>query len=412
MIAGTGTDEVSKKALEFLKRRLDKDKDPETVYPAVLSALAGTRPGTQWLLKQKEDGTLREDLVADAGRLLRNSPFQGERNKAMLLFPARGKLDPKKLPAPAILAKRTGDLKRGEAVFKASIKGEAQCLRCHMVRGVGGNIGPDLSMIGKKASKENLFESILLPSKAIADQYLQWKVTTLDEKSVSGLLVAENEKEITLRDANGKDHTFATRDLDGPKQKSLVSIMPDNLVAALTEEELVDMVEYLLTLKTASLTPETWHIFGPFANDASDSALDKDLGLESAKAIDLSATLPGRDGPVKWSTAKVNGTGYVDLMAHYPGKSALSASYLYREIDSPVDQEGAILFGNDDGAKIWLNGQQVFENRDHDAATPERHKVPVKLKKGANAVLIKIVNGNDPHGFYFALTSDQELKSR
>src|SRR5262249_21725283 len=150
-------------------------------------------------------------------------------------------------------------------------------------------------------SKENLFESILLPSKAIADQYLQWKVTTLDEKSVSGLLVAETDKEITLRDANGKDHTFATRDLDGPKQKSLVSIMPDNLVAALTEDELIDMVEYLLTLKTASLTPETWHILGPLANDASDSALDKDLGLESAKAIDLSATLPGRDGPVKWS---------------------------------------------------------------------------------------------------------------
>jgi hypothetical protein len=55
---------------------------------------------------------------------------------------------------------------------------------------------------------------------------------------------------------------------------------------------------------------------------ATDSALDKDLGLESAKSIDLSATLPGRDGPVKWSTVKVNGTGYVDLVAHYAGKSA------------------------------------------------------------------------------------------
>ncbi|HJZ90614.1 MAG TPA: hypothetical protein VKE40_07045, partial [Gemmataceae bacterium] len=297
------------------------------------------------------------------------------------------------------------------AVFKASLKGESQCLRCHTVRGVGGNIGPDLSMIGKKASKENLFESVLLPSKAIADQYVQWKVDTVDMKSVIGLLVAESESSITLRDANGKDHTFATKDLDGPKQKSLVSIMPDNLVAALTEDELIDMVEYLLTLKTASLTPESWHILGPFANDASDSALDKDLGIESAKAIDLSASLPGRDGPIKWSAVKVNGTGYVDLMAHYAGKSALSASYLYREIDSPVDQEGVILFGNDDGAKVWVNGKQVFENRDHFAATPERHQIPVKLKKGANAILIKIVNGNDPHGFYFALTSEQELKA-
>ena len=407
-----GTKAPAADALKSLQRIMTATGHQDDVKSAALSALAGTRTGTGWLLQLKEQNKMPETLVADAGRLLRNSPFQGERNKAMLLFPAAGKLDPKKLPAPAILAKRIGDLKRGEAVFKASLKGESQCLRCHMVRGVGGNIGPDLSMIGKKASKENLFESILLPSKAIADQYVQWKVTTLDEKSVSGLLVAETDKEITLRDANGKDHTFATKDLDGPKQKSLVSIMPDHLVAALTEDELVDMVEYLLTLKTASLTPEIWHILGPFANDASDSALDKDLGLESAKSIDLSATLPGRDGPVKWSAVKVNGTGYVDLMAHYAGKSAMSASYLYREFDSPVEQAASLLFGNDDGAKVWVNGKQAFENRDHFAATPERHQIPVKLKKGANAVLIKIVNGNDPHGFYFALTSGEEVKLR
>ena len=59
-----------------------------------------------------------------------------------------------------------------------SLKGETQCLKCHSVRGVGGNIGPDLSMIGKKASRENLFESILYPSKAVADQYVAWQIET------------------------------------------------------------------------------------------------------------------------------------------------------------------------------------------------------------------------------------------
>jgi len=410
LVAGQGNDPVSRAALERLQKTLNKnDREPRELLQAILASLAGSRTGTVWLLKQKEEGKLRDELVADAGRLLRNSPFQGERNKAMLLFPAPGKLDPKKLPSPAELAKRTGDVKRGEAVFKASLKGESQCLRCHMVRGVGGNIGPDLSMIGKKASKENLFESVLLPSKAIADQYVQWKVDTVDAKSVIGLLVAESDSGLTIRDANGKDHTFATKDLDGPKQKSLVSIMPDNLVAALTEDEVIDMVEYMLTLKTASLTPESWHILGPFANDGADLALDTDLGVESTKAIDLSAAMKGKDGPIKWGTVKVNGTGYVDLMAHHGGKSPMSASYLYQVVDSPVDQDATLLFGNDDGAKVWVNGAKVFENREHLAASPERHKVPVKLKKGANTILIKIVNGGDPHGMYFALTSDQEL---
>jgi putative heme-binding domain-containing protein len=328
----------------------------------------------------------------------------------MLLFPAAGKLDPKKLPAPAVLAKRTGDPKRGERVLAASIKNEAQCLRCHMVRGVGGNIGPDLSMIGKKASKENLFESILIPSKAIADQFIQWKVNTLDGKAVTGLLVAENETGLTLRDANGKDHTFATKDLDGPKQKSLTSLMPDNLVAALTEGELIDLVEYLLTLKTASLTPDSWHVLGPFANDAMDSALDRAYDVESLKAIDLTRPVKGPNGALRWTQVHVTSTGYLDLMAYYAGKSAMSMSYAYRVIESPADQDGVILFGNDDGAKVWVNGEKVFENRDHLAAEPARHRIPVKLKKGPNVVLIKIVNGNDPHGFYFALTSEQELK--
>ncbi|MBO0698178.1 MAG: c-type cytochrome [Zavarzinella sp.] len=406
-----GVNSGAKQALEILGGLVTGTGTSPELKQAALGALAGSRTGTGWLLQLKEQGKMPATLVADAGRLLRNSPFQGERNKAMLLFPAAGKLDPKRLPPPAELARRTGNAKRGEAVFQASLKGEAQCLRCHMVRGVGGNIGPDLSMIGKKASKENLFESILIPSKAIADQYLQWKVDTVDGKTVTGLLVAESEGSLTLRDANGKDHTFATKDLDGPKQKSLVSLMPDNLVAALTEQELIDLVEYLLTLKTASLTPDAWHVLGPFTNDASDSALDRAYDIESVKAIELDRPVKGPKGALRWNPVHVTSTGYLDLMAYYAGKSAMSMSYLYRVIESPADQDATILFGNDDGVKIWVNGEKVFENRDHFAATPARHQIPVKLKKGPNPILIKIVNGSDPHGMYFTLTSEQELKA-
>jgi putative heme-binding domain-containing protein len=402
---------VAEAALKELQLDLFVQDAPPELRAAMLAALASSRPGTAWLLKLKEDGKMPEAIAADAARLLRNSPFQGERNKALLLFPAAGKLDPKKLPAPAVLAKRTGDPKRGEKVLAASLKGEAQCLRCHTVNGVGGNIGPDQSMIGKKASKENLFESILFPSKAIADQYVQWKVDTVDGKTVTGLLVAESETSLTLRDANGKDHTFAVKDLDGPKQKSLTSLMPDNLVAALTEDELIDLVEYLLTLKTASLTPDAWHVLGPFANDARDTGLDRAYDVESLKAIDLTTPVKGPNGALRWNTVHVTSTGYLDLMAYHAGKSAMSMSYAYRVIESPADQDAVLLFGNDDGAKVWVSGEKVFENREHLAAEPGRHRIPVKLKKGPNPVLIKIVNGNDPHGFYFALTSEQELKA-
>src|SRR5262249_17225751 len=156
-----------------------------------VAALAAGRPGAAWLINQHKAGKLDARLVATAGRPLRNSPHQDLRNRAMLAFPAPGKIDPKKLPAIAVLAARKGDAANGKKLLAASLRDNTQCLKCHTVRGVGGAVGPDLSVIGKKASRENLFESILFPSKAIADQYLTWTVETKQGLSVSGLIVED-----------------------------------------------------------------------------------------------------------------------------------------------------------------------------------------------------------------------------
>jgi putative heme-binding domain-containing protein len=158
------------------------------------------------------------------------------------------KLDPKSLPSPAELAKRTGDVARGRALWEKSFTGEAQCARCHVVGGKGGQIGPDLSAIGSKGSRENLFESVLFPSRAIADQSVSWVIDTADGTRVTGLLIQETPTTLLLRDANGKDYTIPTKDVE-KRSKSPLSLMPDDLIRALTEDELVDLVEYLATLK-------------------------------------------------------------------------------------------------------------------------------------------------------------------
>jgi putative membrane-bound dehydrogenase-like protein len=396
-------------ALKYLQDLVLSKTAARELRIAAVMALAGNRHGSSALLYWKEKNELPEDLIAETGRILRNSPNQETRNRAVLLFPAPGKLDLKKLPPITELAKRTGNAEKGKQVFSASAKSDAQCLRCHMVRGSGGQIGPDLSMIGKKASRENLFESILQPSKAIADQYIQWKVDTLDGTSITGLVIEETKETITLRDANGKDTKIRQSDIDR-KSKSPISIMPDNLAAALTEDELVDMVEYLATLKTPTLTPDAWNIVGPFANDANDTDLDTAYAPEKEKAIDLSANYQGKSGTVRWRTVRPNAQGYVDLVEHYGSESQQITSYLYREVESPKDQDATILLGNDDGVKLWVNGTEVFSNRDHVSAAPEQHKVPAKLKKGPNTILMKIVNGGGPHGFYFTIVSEEELK--
>ncbi len=390
--AGSKADATGKEALDSLKKAVLAPKAATELSRIALAVLAGNRAGTQWLLEAKQKGELPDALSADAGKLLRNSPFQGERNKAVLLFPAPGKLNPKNLPSPAALAKRTGDAANGKKLLAASLTGESQCLKCHMVRGQGGQIGPDLSMVGKKGSRENLFESILLPSKAIADQYVSWSVATADGQAISGLLVGETETTVTIRDANGKDYPVAVKDIE-TRAKSLVSIMPEGLVATLTEDELVDLVEYLTQLQTASLTPDSWLIAGPFPAASMEAALARD------------------DKPADWRLVK-NATAYFDLAALHGDKSANSATYARKEFESPVAQEATILLGTDDGAKLWVNGVEVYTHSQSLAAAPEQNTVRVKLKAGVNTVTLKVANGSNPHGFYFAITSGQELKAK
>jgi putative membrane-bound dehydrogenase-like protein len=215
---------------------------------AALSALVGTRRGSQWLLDQHSRKALSPELVADAGRLLRNSPYVDLRNRAMIVFPAPARIDPKKLPSLDHLLARSGDSKRGKELIVASLKNDMQCLKCHTISGVGGQIGPDLSVIGKKGSKQDLFESILNPSKAVADQFVNWQIETAKGLSLSGLIVEETPSMLTLRDANGKDTKIDKKDIER-REKSPKSLMPDNLLAYMTEDDLVDIVTYLLELK-------------------------------------------------------------------------------------------------------------------------------------------------------------------
>lgn len=373
---------------------LASDTSPELKALAT-DALAGTRVGSDWLLDLHQEQKLPSEVVPLAGKLLRNSPFQGQRNRALILFPASLKLDPKKL-SPAELARRpAGDVDKGRKIMQASLTGQAQCLKCHMVRGVGGQVGPDLSMIGKKASRENLFESILQPSKAIADQYLQHRLV-VDGVPLVGLIIEESAQRIVLRDANGKDSLINPNDVEG-RSVVKVSIMPDDIAASLTEEELIDLVAYLQTLQTAAWTPDAWAVAGPFPSPGGHPDLDKIFRDESQ--------------PIRSErTLRAHANGYFDLAAFHGSQAEMSVSYVYAEVESPVDQEVEILLGTADEARLLVNGQMVFETKTEQAAAPARHGVKTRLRSGRNAVLLKIANGKNPHGFYFTLLSEQEVK--
>jgi putative membrane-bound dehydrogenase-like protein len=228
---------------------------------AAVAALAGNKSGAEWLLQEHAKKTLSADLTPDLARLLRNSPFKEVKKQAQSQLPAPPKLDPKNLPSiPALLA-RKGNADRGRTLMQATFKNDAACMKCHAVNNEGGKVGPDLSVIGSKASRENLLESILYPSRAISDQFVTWQVETKGGLNITGVIAEETPDYLVLRDANVKEYKVAVKDIE-TRSKSPLSLMPDNLILHLPEDDLLDIVEYLYSLRSPVLGQPTVPVSG------------------------------------------------------------------------------------------------------------------------------------------------------
>jgi len=155
------------------------------------------------------------------------------------------KLNAKQLPPAAELLALKGDAARGREVY---FRSKADCARCHKLKGEGGDIGPDMSVIGTKMGKEGLLTSILRPNDAIQNEFAQWIVKTSSKGLVSGILVEETPERLSLKDGEGRRIDIPVSDIEARK-KSEVSPMPEALVNELTRQDLADLLEFLSGLK-------------------------------------------------------------------------------------------------------------------------------------------------------------------
>ena len=119
------------------------------------------------------------------------------------------------------------------------------CYRCHRVHGRGADIGPDLSDVGRRFDRRALLESILQPGKEISPRYAAWQVTLADGRSLVALLVGENGGKHRYADAAGQVTEVDAAQVVDRKMLPL-SIMPDGLVHAITDQELRDLLAYLI----------------------------------------------------------------------------------------------------------------------------------------------------------------------
>ncbi|MEO6739195.1 MAG: HEAT repeat domain-containing protein, partial [Chthoniobacteraceae bacterium] len=139
-----------------------------------------------------------------------------------------------------------GDGKIGKQIFRE--KAEAACMRCHKVKGEGGDVGPDLAEVGKKMGREYVLRSIVDPNAVIAKGYDNVMVTMKHGEIVAGLLSTETADDIALKNpADGKLQRVKKSDVK--ERASLPSAMPPGMGEILGKRALRDVVQYLSTLK-------------------------------------------------------------------------------------------------------------------------------------------------------------------
>jgi putative heme-binding domain-containing protein len=133
----------------------------------------------------------------------------------------------------------TGDAARGKAVFKKN------CAACHRLDNEGYDVGANLMAALRTKTKEALLIDILDPSREVDPRYVNYNVTTLGGSTVTGILAVETPSSITLRRAERQEDTILRAQIENIRATSK-SLMPDEFEKQINQQELADLIQYLL----------------------------------------------------------------------------------------------------------------------------------------------------------------------
>ncbi|MDF1741301.1 MAG: c-type cytochrome [Verrucomicrobiales bacterium] len=147
----------------------------------------------------------------------------------------------KKLPAETLAQ---ADLSQGRLLFSGI------CGACHVMYGQGGKIGPDLTG-SNRSDLGYLLVNIFDPGSEVSPDYRMSIVTMKDGRVLTGVVAEENDRTLSLRQAS-ELMTLSKSDI-AKSEVSDVSMMPDGLIQAFTDEQVRDLIGYLMNPTQVSL---------------------------------------------------------------------------------------------------------------------------------------------------------------
>jgi cytochrome c oxidase cbb3-type subunit 3 len=142
-----------------------------------------------------------------------------------------------------------GDPQKGKALFF----GNARCSECHMVGGMGGFLGRDLTFYGANLSPKEIHSNIVNPGESSGRSNKTAVITMRGSQTLSGVIRNEDNFSVQLQSFDGSFHLLKKSDVT--KLGFLPDpIMPNDYGKTLSAAEIDDLVSYLLTAARATTT--------------------------------------------------------------------------------------------------------------------------------------------------------------
>lgn len=131
----------------------------------------------------------------------------------------------------------TGDVTRGAKIY------ETACMVCHKFADKGSDVGPHLGTI-KAWTAEQLVTNILDPNREVSPNFALYLVETNDGRTLSGLITSETAGNLTLKRADGGTDTVLRSEIKSLTSPG-ISLMPEGLEAAITPQQMADLIAFL-----------------------------------------------------------------------------------------------------------------------------------------------------------------------
>ena len=178
-----------------------------------------------------EDAELSEQIQSHWGNI--KATGEEKKREASLLH---AKLTPEFLGQ--------ADLSKGRALFQQN------CANCHVLYGVGKNIGPDITG-SNRSNIDYLLENILDPSASVGAEFRTVIVLLEDDRVVNGVIVEQTDRTVTIQTAQERE-VVDRREIESMKQ-STTSLMPDGLLQNLSDDQIRDLFAYLMHTSQVSM---------------------------------------------------------------------------------------------------------------------------------------------------------------